>query len=67
MPHAITLTADELAILVDALDSHIYWQLSDPDARSSGFVRGDGSADADIAAEIREAAALHDRLASLVS
>lgn len=62
----LTLTSDELALVVDALDSHVYWQLSDPDHRRSGSVSGEGSADPDAAREIRDATALHDRLASLL-
>jgi hypothetical protein len=71
MPHPraldITLTPTELALVVDALDSHVYWQLSDPTHRSSGFAVGDGSADSDAADEIREATALQARLAALLS
>jgi len=32
------LTEDDIALLVDALDSHEYWQLSDPLWRHSGAV-----------------------------
>lgn len=63
----ITLTADELALVVAALDSHVYWQLSDPNDRDSGFVHGDGNAEPEAAQEIRDATALQDRLASLLS
>ncbi len=34
----IELTAAEAALLAEALDSHEYWQLSDPLWRSSGHV-----------------------------
>ncbi len=34
----IELTAAEAALLAEALDSHEYWQLSDPLWRSSGYV-----------------------------
>ncbi|MCP4964750.1 MAG: hypothetical protein GY926_05900 [bacterium] len=35
---AIELTAADVAVLAEALDSHEYWQLSDPLWRSSGYV-----------------------------
>jgi hypothetical protein len=34
----LELTNDELALLHTALDSHEYWQLSDTEHRSDGFV-----------------------------
>jgi hypothetical protein len=50
------------SLLCAALDSHVYWQLSDPDHRSSGCVRDPGTQDPDDAEEIRAATALLDRL-----
>jgi hypothetical protein len=45
----IRLTYDELALLVDALDSHEYWQLGDELPRNDGFVfvPGDFAGDED--------------------
>jgi hypothetical protein len=34
----LTLTTDEVDLLIDALDSHQYWQLSDTSRRNSGYV-----------------------------
>jgi len=34
----VALTDDDIALLVEALDSHEYWQLSDPTWRHSGAV-----------------------------
>jgi hypothetical protein len=33
----VPLTIDEIFLLVEALDSHIYWQLSEPHERRSGY------------------------------
>jgi hypothetical protein len=34
----LVLSDDEIALVIDALDSHEYWQLSDPTWRHSGAV-----------------------------
>jgi hypothetical protein len=34
---SMELTLDELALLIDALDSHEYWQLSESHERDSGY------------------------------
>jgi hypothetical protein len=57
------LTEAEVALLREALDSHIYWQLSDEHYRDSGFVSDPGSDEADKAAEITAANALDRKLA----
>lgn len=56
------LTAEELTLLCEALDSHIYWQLSDHHYRSDGYVREPGSDDAVAAGAIRAANALEEKL-----
>lgn len=70
MPRAprldISLTTDELELVVAALDSHVYWQLSDREYRDSGYVHGKGSGDRETAKEIRIANKLQERLASLI-
>lgn len=33
----VQLTPDEITLLVEALDSHEYWQLSEPHERDSGY------------------------------
>ena len=43
----IRLTREQLALVLEALDSHVYWQLSDERYRDSGFVYGKGSDDPD--------------------
>ena len=43
---AIHLTDDEVSLLIDALDSHEYWQLSEPHQRNDGYSTiGDGESD----------------------
>lgn len=37
-PDAAALTDEDVDLLVEALDSHEYWQLSDPSWRNSGAV-----------------------------
>jgi hypothetical protein len=32
----VHLTPDEITLLIDALDSHEYWQLSEPNERNNG-------------------------------
>ena len=34
---AVQLTEAELALLIEALDSHEYWQLSEPHERNDGY------------------------------
>jgi hypothetical protein len=57
------LTDEEVGLLREALDSHIYWQLSDEHYRDSGFVSDPGSDEPDKAAEIAAANALDRKLA----
>ncbi len=33
----VQLTEAEIAVLIDALDSHEYWQLSEPHERNDGY------------------------------
>ena len=61
-PLKLELTRDELALLCDALDSHAYWQLSEPVYRNSGAVDEPGSDDAEAVTAIRDSKALLDRL-----
>lgn len=58
----IPLTLAEIRLLLDGLDSHVYWDLSDEACRSSGFVVGDGSDDPEHRAEILRARDLAQRL-----
>ena len=34
---AVHLTEEEITLLIEALDSHEYWQLSDPSQRNDGY------------------------------
>jgi hypothetical protein len=62
---AVVLTAEELTLLCEALDSHAYWQLSDGHYRNNGYVREPGSDDAVAAATIRAANALEEKLRAI--
>jgi hypothetical protein len=42
----LSFTADELRLLADALDSHMYWEISDEGERSQGF-HGQPAADSE--------------------
>lgn len=52
----------ELNLVVEALDSHAYWQLSDPNYRDSGYVQPPGSDDPETVDALAETDELHDRL-----
>jgi hypothetical protein len=62
MPKTFILTDDQIAILTEAIDSHVYWQLSDETYRRDGYVEGPGSDDEDTAATITAYRALADEL-----
>jgi hypothetical protein len=51
--HLISLTSDQVSMLREAIDSHIYWQLSEPIYRRNGDVADPGSDEPDVAAEIQ--------------
>ncbi len=59
--------ADAVAVLVEALDSHAYWQLSDPNYRDSGFVQEPGSDDPEAVDALARVNELHDRLEALLT
>lgn len=54
--------AADLDLLIEALDSHVDWQLSDPLYRNDGMVHGRGSDDRGARAEIRRSNRLIARL-----
>jgi len=58
----VQMTLRQLALVCEALDSHVYWQLSDEHYRRDGYVNEPGSDDEDNAEEIAEAVALLRRL-----
>ena len=39
----VHLSPDEITLLIDALDSHEYWQLSEPEERNNGYSIEDGA------------------------
>jgi hypothetical protein len=59
----LTLTDEQIAMLTEAIDSHVYWQLSDEHYRRDGAVDEPGSDDADTAETIAQYRALADDLA----
>lgn len=58
----IALDAHEIDLLIDALDSHVYWELSDREFRSSGYVLDPGAFDAEDGESITRSRALAERL-----
>lgn len=58
----IELNADEVELLCSALDSHRYWQLSEPEYRNSGDILNPYTNDEDDRAEIEDSDALEDKL-----
>ncbi len=61
----VSLTPAELALVSEALDSHIYWQLSEPQFRNNGAVEEDGAEDADARRQICAVRRLLDRVGEL--
>jgi hypothetical protein len=58
----VPLTQADLNILIEALDSHRYWQLSDDQYRDSGNVLEPGSDDPEVCAELAAAELLTQKL-----
>ena len=58
----IVLAPAEIDAVCEALDSHVYWQLSEDHYRDCGEVSGAGADDPDAQAEIAAARALAARL-----
>jgi len=59
----VPLEPEDIALLQAALDSHIYWQLSDTQYRNDGYVNDPGSDDEEAVQEIQAARALNEILA----
>jgi hypothetical protein len=51
--HPISLSPKQVSMLREAIDSHIYWQLSEPVYRRNGDVADPGSDEPDAATEIQ--------------
>jgi hypothetical protein len=58
----IAVTPRELETLMDALDSHRYWQLSDEHHRNNGYVDDVGSDEPEMRTQIRRCTKLEERL-----
>ena len=56
------LSKEDCERLAEAIDSHIYWQLSDELYRHDGYVLEPGSDDPEVAAEIAYLTKFMDRL-----
>ena len=61
----LRLTVDQIRLLACALDSHIYWQLSDQQYRNSGYVLPPASNDPVMRREIRASSRLQARLEAI--
>jgi hypothetical protein len=59
---AIDLSPAEVQLLIEALDSHEYWQLSDQHYRRDGFVMEPGSDTASVRRQIKKVEALSAKL-----
>jgi hypothetical protein len=62
----IELSRDDVLLLCEALDSHVYWQLSEPECRQSGFTQSPGTLVHEDAIEIRRSERLEARLRDLL-
>jgi len=58
------LTTKQRQQLIEAIDSHIYWQLSDAGFRNDGAVIDPGSHDPETVAEIEEFEKLRAEIAA---
>jgi len=58
----LELKEPELWLVLEALDSYRYWQLSDEKYRNSGYVTAPGSDDDDAAEEIERVDELEAKL-----
>ena len=63
---AVLLSPEEINLLIDALDSHEYWQLSEPEGRNDGYSLVEDGANAEIDA-VRDLIAKLERARSSVS
>jgi hypothetical protein len=58
----VSLSEDDLALLLDALDSHEYWQLTEPGKRNDGYSQVEDGVDPEVDA----CRALQERLYQVV-
>ena len=62
---AVVRSPDELSLVIEALDSHEYWQLTEPENRSDGYSMVEDGENAEIDA-VRELMAELGRATSSV-
>lgn len=62
----VDLSEADLLLVLSALDSHKYWQLSDEQYRSSGYVLEPGSDDEETAEEIETVEVLESKLEGIL-
>jgi hypothetical protein len=60
----LVLTQAEIEDLIEAIDSHIYWQLADTNARNNGYVNDDAIDDKGARKEVQRFRRLNDKLAA---
>ncbi len=58
----VELTDPEMELILAALESHAYWQVSEEDYRDNGYVYAPGADDPDAVEELRRIDALAIRL-----
>lgn len=58
------LDPEERRMVDEAIDSHMYWQLSDQQYRNDGYVQEPGSDDSEVVEEIEKYKALQIKLAA---
>ena len=58
----LEISSGDLNRIIEALDSHVYWQLSEQHYRSNADVLEPGSDDPEVAAEIEACRELADRM-----
>ena len=63
----MTLTKSQKEQIIEAIDSHVYWQLSDHLYRANGAVLEPGSDDPEVVREILAYQALQDALNDAVA
>lgn len=61
----LSLTLDELTLVLEGLDSHRYWQLSDELYRHDGHVRDPGSDDPEKRERIEQVNLLEEKLETI--
>jgi hypothetical protein len=58
----VELTDSEMELILEALESHAYWQVSDESFRNNGYVYAPGSENEEAREELRRIDALAVRL-----